>query len=471
MNKHFLLFKTKLLLLYEYCKYKFTGNINYMIRNLATSLANDNLFYIKILQGLSSNSELLDNETIDYLSTYTDNVPYEESELKDDLFDSIKNISNKYNDTFTIENKKPIKSGLISVIYEGFLNDKRVIVKVKRKNISDKLISALNDIEFIINDISKYQACKNLQLNKIFNENKELMINQTDFIQEAKNIDMIYNANKNIDYVVVPKIYENYTHGDNDILVMDYIEGETLNNIKNTDKDKYSYLLAKFGLKCIMYDRVYHGDLHQGNILFIKEPVSKNNKSYYKHKLGIIDFGVVGTLSKEEQNTYYNFFNKFFYNKFEECSEYILEVLVEPKNIIDTLADNDKKSLVNDIVNILETNCRETKSFGVGEITYVNKLLNKFDLSLSKSFCKIELAMAIFDNTAQKLTYNTTYVENFEKAIKEMFPDTNDYTINTQTESIDVKVYISDSDSDTDSDSDSDTNTDMNTEKDSLLQH
>ena len=53
------------------------------------------------------------------------------------------------------------------------------------------------------------------------------MINQTDFIQEAKNIEMIYNANKNIDYVVVPKIYENYTHGDNDILVMDYIEGES----------------------------------------------------------------------------------------------------------------------------------------------------------------------------------------------------------------------------------------------------
>ena len=116
---------------------------------------------------------------------------------------------------------------------------------------------------------------------------------------------------------------------------------------------------------------------------------------------------------------------------------------------------------------ILEINCRETKSFGVGEITYVNKLLNKFNLSLSRSFCKIELAMAIFDNTAQKLSYNTTYVENFEKAIKEMFPDTNDYTINTQTENVDIKVYISDSDSD--SDTDSDTNTDTETENDSLL--
>ena len=73
-----------------------------------------------------------------------------------------------------------------------------------------------------------------------------------------------------------------------------------------------------------------------------------------------------------------------------------LEVLVEPNEFM-MLNDNDKKSLVNDIVNILETNCRETKSFGVGEITYVNKLLNKFDLSLSKSFCKIELAIAIFE--------------------------------------------------------------------------
>ena len=173
MNKHLLLFKTKLLLLYEYCKYKITGNINYMIRNVATSLANDNLFYIKILQALSSNSELLDNETIDYLSTYTDNVPYHDSELKVDLFDSIKNISNKYNDKFIIKNKTPIKSGLISVIYEGVLNDKKVIIKVKRKNILDKLTSALNDIEYVINDISNYNICKNLQLNKIFNENNK----------------------------------------------------------------------------------------------------------------------------------------------------------------------------------------------------------------------------------------------------------------------------------------------------------
>ena len=126
----------------------------------------------------------------------------------------------------------------------------------------------MKDFEYIINDISKYETCKHLQLKEIFNENKQLMLLQTDFVQEAKNIDIIYNANKNIDYIVIPELYENYTHEDNDIIVMKYVDGQTLNNIKNIDKDKYSYLLAKFGIKCIMYDRVYHGDLHKGNILF-----------------------------------------------------------------------------------------------------------------------------------------------------------------------------------------------------------
>ena len=47
---------------------------------------------------------------------------------------------------------------------------------------------------------------------------------------------------------------------------MEKIEGNKLEQVETEDKDKYSYLMAKFGIKCILYDSFYHADMHQGNV-------------------------------------------------------------------------------------------------------------------------------------------------------------------------------------------------------------
>ena len=88
------------------------------------------------------------------------------------------------------------------------------------------------------------------------------MMEQLDFNHEVENIKDMYEKNKYIDYVVVPKVYEEYTELNNDMIVMDYIDGIKLSDVMDKDKDVYSYLLAKFGIKCVLFDRLYHGDLH-----------------------------------------------------------------------------------------------------------------------------------------------------------------------------------------------------------------
>ena len=74
-------------------------------------------------------------------------------------------------------------------------------------------------------------------------------------------------------------------------------------------------------------------DLHQGNILFQKTDDEDN-----PYKLGIIDYGIMGYITKEQQNNFYNFFMIVSDKKYDECAKFTLEQFVEPREKIDNLS-------------------------------------------------------------------------------------------------------------------------------------
>ena len=80
----------------------------------------------------------------------------------------------------------------------------------------------------------------------------------------------MYASNKNIGYAVIPHVYEEFTKQNNDIIVMECLEGMKLQDISDEDKDEFSYLLAKFGAKCILYDRLYHAGFTSRQYLISK---------------------------------------------------------------------------------------------------------------------------------------------------------------------------------------------------------
>lgn len=98
---------------------------------------------------------------------------------------------------------------------------------------------------------------------------------------------------------------------------MERIVGKTIYEVEHEDKDIYAKLLAQFNFKSVYYDAVYHGDIHPGNIFFIKELKSESDcnsddddddcddddsneekKSMYNYRIGLIDFGIIGVLKK-----------------------------------------------------------------------------------------------------------------------------------------------------------------------------
>ena len=61
-------------------------------------------------------------------------------------------------------------------------------------------------------------------------------------------------------------------------------------------------------MKCIFYDGFYHGDLHAGNVMFVKE-------LNLKARLAVIDFGIASGFEEGEQDRFYNFFKASFVDR------------------------------------------------------------------------------------------------------------------------------------------------------------
>jgi predicted unusual protein kinase regulating ubiquinone biosynthesis (AarF/ABC1/UbiB family) len=140
-------------------------------------------------------------------------------------------------------------------------------------------------------------------------------------------------------------------------------------------------------------------------------------------KIGIIDYGIIGTMTREEQNIFFMFFKILVSKNHIELSKFITESLSEK---IDkskpTISEGHKNILVNQISTICITVLsNDTKFFGGEEIYEINKILKTQNLQFSKFFCRVELAIAISENVCNSLATNSSYIEQMMIAFKDIF--------------------------------------------------
>tara|TARA_B100000530_G_scaffold323605_1_gene259602 strand:- start:6 stop:605 length:600 start_codon:yes stop_codon:yes gene_type:complete len=190
------LLQTLLIVSEYYILYLFKVDQQKRFENAIKQLGSINIFYIKIFQAISTNNFLLTEEQTDYLSRYTDDVPFMSNEI-DPFFEmEINKISRRINDNFEINKQGeylvPLKSGMVSLVYTGTLNGQRVAIKVLRKNIRKKLYDALNKIDFLFKIVGRWPYIRAFNVNELISENRNILIEQTDLKKEVKNILYFY---------------------------------------------------------------------------------------------------------------------------------------------------------------------------------------------------------------------------------------------------------------------------------------
>jgi predicted unusual protein kinase regulating ubiquinone biosynthesis (AarF/ABC1/UbiB family) len=430
----------KYYILYK-CSKKTTENYNNIIIRLAEELADKNIFFTKIFQGISNNAnnKLMNKELFNYFISYTDNVKYDVNEIDyKGLFELISIAKSKGDELVIRNNPEPIKSGVIAIVYKATLNGEQVIVKCRRKNIVEKFEKSMSELELLVNITNKLPYLCNLNICDIFEENRKTMMEQLDFLNEVDNIQVFNNKFKDVKDICIPRVYSYFTESNPNAIVMEYIEGVRLENIETEDRDEYSKILSKFNIKSIFYDSIYHADLHSGNVIFMKQPceTNTNTNTNYVLKIGIIDYGIIGKLTREEQNIFFTFFKILVSRNYEKIAKYIVNYLSEPiekgekhnklNEKKESLADTNEK-LIKDIYDICYNTLNIKKIFFGGEEIYeVNKILKTQNLTFCKFFCRIELAIAISENVCNSLCKDKTYIEQLMSAFKQLFSESYD---------------------------------------------
>lgn len=428
----------------EYMKYKIGWKSrNNAIITVSKRLAAKNMMYVKIFQAFATNRNIVSAELNQFFSEYTDNVEYANDEYDINELKELETRSIEcapYRRLRILNNYTPIKSGLMSLIFKGVIdgsgggNDEEVIVKYLRKNISKNFNTSMNNLVVFAKLTRYFPYLRTLNVENLILQNIVCLNDQVIFRKELANITLYYQSWKDYEYVKIPKPYPDYTEKLNpDVVVMEYINGMKITDIDEEDHDEFGKILATFNAKAAFCTSFYHGDLHPGNILFIKNPstfTTGSTTSYPTYQICILDFGIIGHLSSNDQEILFKAVKFMYQRRFNKIIDLIMSCeLSESSNpdndlrFVVPIKNSDKyQKLRNELNDVLvDFTTPEIKFFGVSEIYTINYILNNYGLMFKRSLYRLFITVAIMDSIGTRLGSKMSYMQHMTDIVVDMF--------------------------------------------------
>ena len=270
--------------------------------------------FVKFGQVVSTRRDLLPEEIANELAKLQDQVtPFSKSQaleiLNTTYAKSIDQIFKKIDD-------EPLAAASIAQVHSAKLSDgKDVIVKILRPNIQVQIEKDISALYIIARSLENFWSeSEQVKPTEIVKEYEKTIINELNLKREAANAARLKKNFSKSEMLYVPEIYWDYCR--TNILVQERIYGTPIRDIDTLKKQKTNIkALAENGVE-IFFTQVFrhnffHADMHPGNIFVqIEDPDSP--------KYAAVDFGIIGTLTKDDQYYLAENFLAFFegdYNK------------------------------------------------------------------------------------------------------------------------------------------------------------
>jgi predicted unusual protein kinase regulating ubiquinone biosynthesis (AarF/ABC1/UbiB family) len=419
------LFQILSLITIETIKYFFYGKIDYT--NIIHKLSTINVLCVKVFQCIALDNNLICNSLNKELLNFTDKAPFAQQDID---IETLKKISNEQN--LIIENiATPINSGMISLVFKAHEKEniqKCYAIKLKRKNIEEKLNESIDVILCIVNFLSYFTFFKIFQIKEIVNENINLLKDQLNFEKESNNILLFKNKCSSLKYVIIPNVDIEVTKKYPNVILMEYINGVSIDKVKQDDYEVFVKQIIKFTLITSFIYSIAHADLHCGNILFIKDEADVK----YKHKVAILDFGIIFTLDAYITSVFIELITSLFKMDSKVFAETVIRnKIVEIDCDLSHLSEKDYNFLLCFIANFAEqylTNYKmghnKLEVYGIicelNNYIKNNENMTKYKIRASDTLIKLQMVCAMSQGVHTKLCgkdcYNIT-----DSVINEVF--------------------------------------------------
>jgi predicted unusual protein kinase regulating ubiquinone biosynthesis (AarF/ABC1/UbiB family) len=184
----------------------------------------------------------------------------------------------------------PIAAASLCQAYSASIFDGReVIVKVQRPNLDKVICKDSQILELIAQEANAYERFgRHSDWVGVVREFRRTTLEEIDYIQEGRNVNAFRHTFRKFDHIVIPRIVWSLTT--KKILTLEYIPGTKISDrqalaAQKIDPRKITSLGAKFYLKQLFEDGVFHADPHPGNLRIMPTGT-----------IGIFDFGMVGRI-------------------------------------------------------------------------------------------------------------------------------------------------------------------------------
>jgi predicted unusual protein kinase regulating ubiquinone biosynthesis (AarF/ABC1/UbiB family) len=389
---------------------------------------------VKIFQAFALNNNIIDDKINNTLTRFVDNAPWTKKEIDYNTL----SILETENDLIFEKPLYPINSGMISLVFKGKHRNtgETIVVKIKRVNIENNLKLAIDDLLVILEWIMIIPCINKFQIAEIMTKNMDLIKHQTNFVQEVKNIQVFGKICKHLKYVTIPNVDSAITEKCNNVIVMNYINGLSISKIDQNDYLIYAKLIMKFVFVSTFLHGKIHGDLHSGNILFIKDETSTNNK----YKLGILDFGIIYEINSDTKSGMYDIISNLHSVSSKELAGIILNSsIIEPLSDIKELDKIHYEHMVSIISEFVDKSINIHDNINQLEVyeflTHLNKYIDKINrdhnqnnrqginqlkLKPSDDFIKIQVLFGMLHGVVLKLC-GGKYVQMANEVLNELF--------------------------------------------------
>jgi predicted unusual protein kinase regulating ubiquinone biosynthesis (AarF/ABC1/UbiB family) len=395
------------------------------IDHITRRLASINILYVKVFQAIASNNSLIDDKTNNELLKFTDNAPWSNSDI---IYEDLLHMCSANNIVLPEGYEIPVNAGMISLVFKGYQKETNtpVIIKMKRRNIDAKLNDAIGNLETFLYLLSFIPLVHKYQLAPVINRNIDIIRRQTDFSEEVANINKIKTNCKNLKYVKIPMVYQEVTEKYPNIILMEYIDGIKINEIAEDDYEPFAKQVLKFGFVTTIVHGATHGDLHSGNILFIKD--DKDEK--YPHKIGVIDFGIIYELEPDYKAFVFDVLTQMFSIPPREMALKLLNSnIIEPVGILRQIPRENYENIVNFTTEIIDETVNSSKKANQIQLYKFLRQLSEYlgnsklaDIGIrpSDNMVKTQLVLAMSHGITLTLC-KEDFVTVADKVINELF--------------------------------------------------
>lgn len=280
--------------------------------------------FIKFGQILSTRRDLLPNDIADELAHLQDRVPSFPSQQAIDIIE--KAYKKPISELFSHFDEEPLASASVAQVHSATLHDgSDVVVKVLRPGIEKIIHKDVDLLDYIAQLAEHYwQDGKRLRPREVVAEFKRTIFDELDLQREAANGSQLYRNFIDSDLLYVPKIHWPYCK--KNVMVMERIYGTPISNIETLREQAIDLKkLAEQGVEIfftqVFQHNFFHADMHPGNIFV-------SNEGQYI----AVDFGIMGSLSDEDQQYLAGNFLAFFQRDYKRVAELHVESGWVPKD-------------------------------------------------------------------------------------------------------------------------------------------